>query len=212
MTEFNFKAFADTVRAKVPIFKGRVSQANYDALVESIKAGLGQSPRTGRPVSTTEPKWLTEARSKIGLTEIQGPRHNQFIAQGWKRLGAGWFTDDETPWCGLFVAHCIEAAGLPFPKMFPRAKSWASWGKPSTACLGAVVVFGRSGGGHVGFLVGENSANYYVLGGNQRNQVNIMPIAKARLVRGGIRWPKGMANPDIDLPRMTGGIVSVNEA
>lgn len=209
MTKFNFGAFADAVRKEVPIFEGKVTQVNYNGLVKAIDVGLGKAVM-GNPVSVSEAKWLQEARYKMGLTEIPGPRHNQFIVKGWKRLGAGWFKDDETPWCGLFVAHCVDAAGLPYPKMFPRAKSWASWGKASTACLGAIVVFGRKGGGHVGILVGESRDNYYVLGGNQRNQVNIMPIPKARKIA--IRWPSSISNPDIDLPRMSGGIVSRNEA
>lgn len=159
-----------------------------------------------------EPDWLTEARSLIGTREIVGPRHNSWIAKGWGRLGATWFNDDETPWCGLFVAHCIDAVGLKFPKpsLFPRAKAWADWGKPCGRMLGAVAVFGRTGGGHVGFLVGESATNLYILGGNQSNAVNIMPIAKTRLIA--TRWPKERAISGVLAPQMSGGTVSRNEA
>lgn len=168
-------------------------------------------PRAGQaPVARGEPRWMQEARARIGEREISGPKHNRWIAEGWKRLGAGWFTDDETPWCGLFVAHCIEAAGLPFPKMFPRALAWSTWGKACPPAVGAVVTFKRQGGGHVGFLVGEDAKNFYVLGGNQSNMVNIQPIAKSRM--DAIRWPVSLALPEAGLPRMTGGVISTNEA
>lgn len=156
--------------------------------------------------------WMKEARSLIGLREIVGPRHNGVIVGMWRRLGGYNFNDDETPWCGAFVAHCIDHAGLPFPKLYPRAKSWASWGRGIPPAVGAVVVFQRPGGGHVGFLVGESPTNYYVLGGNQSNMVNITPIAKNRAIA--IRWPLGvpLKQEQIGLPRMTGGTVSTNEA
>lgn len=156
-----------------------------------------------------EPLWLAEARSRLGMKEIPGPRHNPTIL-GWiKRLG-GWFEDDETPWCGTFVAHCMDVAGLPRPKHWYRAKDWAGWGKASEPVLGAVAVFGREGGGHVGILVGKSASNYYVLGGNQSNAVTITPIAKSRLIA--IRWPASMVAGNTPLPAMTGGAVSTNEA
>jgi uncharacterized protein (TIGR02594 family) len=184
---------------------GQVAKPSSSAAV-----GPAKSPAVPPSPTAREPLWLIEARELIGQREIPGPQHNRWIADGWKRLGAGWFTDDETPWCGLFVAHCIEAAGLPFPKLFPRAKAWADWGVPCPPTVGAVVVFGRQGGGHVGFLVGESHANYYVLGGNQSNAVNIMPIAKSRKVA--IRWPAQKGRPAQGLPQMAGGVVSTNEA
>jgi len=169
-------------------------------------------PRNGATplADPQDPSWLAEARKLMGLREIPGPRHESWIVDGWKRLGVGWFNDDETPWCGLFAAHCIDAAGLPYPSMFPRAKAWASWGKNCQPVLGAVVVFSRNGGGHVGFLVGESASNWYILGGNQRNEVNIMPLDKSRAIA--IRWPAGRAVGSRRPPAMSGGITSVNEA
>lgn len=170
-------------------------------------------PRQGPPAPKPfGPPWLTVARALIGTKEIPGPQHSSFIAKGWARLGAGWFNDDETPWCGFFVAHCVDAVGLPYPGkgLFARAKAWLDWGKPSQPVLGAVVVFGRSGGGHVGFLVGESAINFYVLGGNQANCVSITPIAKSRAL--GFRWPASLTASATPLPKMSGGTVSTNEA
>jgi uncharacterized protein (TIGR02594 family) len=186
---------------------GQVAKPSSSAAV-----GQAKTPAASAPVSSAakEPAWLREARTLIGLREIPGPKHNAWIASSWKRLGGWHYKDDETPWCGLFVAHCIEHAGLPFPKLYPSAKAWADWGQACAATVGAVVVFGRQGGGHVGFLVGESALNYYVLGGNQSNAVNITPIAKSRMLA--IRWPDGVAKPHPGLPKMAGGTVSVNEA
>lgn len=161
---------------------------------------------------SNEPTWLQNARSKIGRKEIRGPRHNSWIAKGWARLGAGWFNSDETPWCGFFVADCMDAVGYDYPKrgLFARALAWNKWGRRTDPVLGAIVTFSRKGGGHVGFLVGQSANEYYVLGGNQRNAVNIMPLAKSRV--SDFRWPIGADNPAIRLASMSGGIVSVNEA
>lgn len=156
-----------------------------------------------------EPAWLLEARKYIGEKEIPGPKHNARIL-GWiARLG-GWFKDDETPWCGTFVAHCIDSTGRTIPKNWFRAKEWATWGKKTLPRVGAIAVFGRDGGGHVGFAVGESASNYYILGGNQSNMVNITPIAKHRLIE--MRWPSDTALSDALLPKMTGGTISRNEA
>lgn len=208
MTSFNLPAFMQEWRALRHTDGKRIVQAELDLVVGAIEGRW--TPPTPTSTRTREPKWMEEARARMGEREIPGPRHNRWIAEGWKRLGAGWFTDDETPWCGFFVAHCIEQAGLPFPALFPRAMSWADWGKPCKPAVGAVGVFKRPGGGHVGFLVGENAADYYVLGGNQSNAVNIMPLARNRLVA--TRWPASLALPDPGLPRMTGGVRSTNEA
>lgn len=203
------KPIFDAVRplARTGLFNDPGNVLALDNLLDAF--GVPRAGQAAKP-PINEPRWMAVARALMGTAEIPGPKHNPFIVAAWKRLGAGWFTDDETPWCGLFVAHCIAEAGLPYPKAFPRAASWADWGRDCPPAVGAVVVFQRSGGGHVGFLVGESPANYYVLGGNQGNAVNITPIAKNRKVA--IRWPKEVSFPAPGLPRMSGGTISVNEA
>lgn len=159
----------------------------------------------------SEPKWLTYARTKIGEREIAGPRHNPWIVRGLAKLKA-WWSDDETPWCGFFVAHCMEEVGLHFPKHWYRAKGWIEYGsrlRSTHVAPGAILVFDRAGGGHVGFYVGESLRYFYVLGGNQGNKVSIVPIAKERCVA--IRWPKDEAVIG-KMVYMTGGKVSKNEA
>lgn len=159
----------------------------------------------------SDPRWLTIAKRYDGLREVVGPRHNSTII-GWLTKLRAWWRDDETPWCGIFVAHCMQEAGLPFPKLYMRAKAWSDYGsllRPDRLAPGAILVFDRSGGGHVGFYVGEDAGHYFVLGGNQGNAVNVMKLGKSRLVAS--RWPKG--EPVFGKPvLMSGGRVSRNEA
>lgn len=161
----------------------------------------------------SDPRWLTIARSYVGVREIPGPKHNPTII-GWLRKLKSWIKDDETPWCGTFVAAVMQEAGLPYPREFPRAKAWADYGsrlQTHVLAPGAILVFVRDGGGHVGFYVGEDSANYHVLGGNQGNAVSVTKISKSRLLAS--RWPKG--EPVIGKPvllAMDGRPVSRNEA
>lgn len=137
-----------------------------------------------------DPMWLLKAKQYTGLKEIPGPTHNSNIVS-WLRDLKAWWSEDETPWCGTFVAHCLKASSQPIPKLWFRAKEWANYGSnlsPSKLSSGAILVFDRKGGGHVGFYVGEDETHYHVLGGNQSNGVNVMRLEKARLVAS--RWPK----------------------
>jgi len=160
----------------------------------------------------TEPKWLTIARNHIGVKEVPGPKNNATII-GWLKRLKSWIADDSTPWCGSFCAAVMQEAGLPYPKEFPRAKAWADYGanlRSTHVALGAILVFSRDGGGHVGFYIGEDDTAYHVLGGNQSNSVNVTRILKNRCIA--IRWPRG--EPVIGGPvRMAAnGTVSRNEA
>lgn len=158
---------------------------------------------------STEPLWLTEARNHLGLKEVPGAKHNPTIVNWLIKLKA-WWRDDETPWCGTFVAHCYNACGIPLPKHWYRAMAWLNWGVAVAPRLGALAVFERKGGGHVGFLVGETATTYAVLGGNQGNAVSVMSLSKERLR--GCRWPAGVSkSPVIALPKVQAK-KSVNEA
>jgi uncharacterized protein (TIGR02594 family) len=139
------------------------------------------------------PNWLTTARGYIGVAEVPGPRHSATIT-GWLVKLKAWWRDDETPWCGAFVAHCLQANGLAVPPAWYRAKAWATWGRSlyeTELVPGAVLVFERQGGGHVGFYVGETPTAYVVLGGNQGNRVSVSRIPRERCIAR--RWPAGQS-------------------
>lgn len=145
---------------------------------------------------TPMPKWLDEAFRQRGTTEIHGPQTNSKIKSWLQKLKA-WWSDDETPWCGTFVAHCLDAAGLVIPKYWMRAKEYANYG---TACprdaipFGAICVKSRVGGGHVFFAVARSRDGtiIYGLGGNQHDMVNITAFKLSDI--DAIRWPPSVTN------------------
>lgn len=153
------------------------------------------------------------AESQIGTLEVPGPKSNPKILE-WAKKAAAFlgiaYTNDDTPWCGLFAAAAMQVAGYRPPKVAIRAKAWGLWGEELEAAIdGAVLVFERPGGGHVGFYAGETSTTYRVLGGNQSNAVGYAWIAKDRCIA--IRWPPG--HPKGAATQLAGGgALSTNEA
>jgi uncharacterized protein (TIGR02594 family) len=144
---------------------------------------------------TFEPRWLTIARSYLGTQEVVGKGSNAKILAMTKHF-ARWiksfFKDDDTPWCALFVGHCLGDAGLEHTNSL-AARSYETYGVPCEPALGAIMVFARKGGGHVGFYTGETATAYRILGGNQSNAVNETWIAKNRHTA--TRWPAGEPLP-----------------
>lgn len=93
--------------------------------------------------------------------------------------------DDDVPWCGLFIGAAAHHCGYRVPLHPYRAKSWLNFGTvvdPAKAAYGDILVFGRDGGGHVGFYTGEDASAFYVYGGNQSNMINFTWIQKSRLL------------------------------
>lgn len=165
-----------------------------------------------------EPAWISVARKYLGQAEIKGPHHNPHILTWWKRAGAP-FEDDETPWCGAFIAGVLSELGIKPVSGGASAQAWLKMSvkldKPAQGC---VVIFERgkpgSGSGHVGFVVGRDGAgNLMVLGGNQGDAVTIKPFNRNRRVLG-YRWPGIMPYPErYKLPRIdSDGVFSTNEA
>jgi len=188
---------------------GKADQATVDALRVDPKGDSNVVVVSPQKVPA-EPVWMREARRFMGLKEIAGQASNPVII-GWaKRLGgwiASYYTNDDIPWCGLFVNSVISTT---LPKEFlPTnplgALNWRTFGKEVSPALGAILVFSREGGGHVGFYVGEDRTHFHVLGGNQSNMVSVTRVEKSRLVTGGVRWPKTGEAP-------VGGRVQLSES
>ncbi|EJN2863914.1 TIGR02594 family protein [Salmonella enterica subsp. enterica serovar Yaba] len=146
-----------------------------------------------------EPSWLVEARKNIDVREIKGPQHAPQILQYWRDIKRGGIKDDETPWCAAFVGAMLERAGIPSSR-FESAKSYLEWGSAlKEAAYGCVAVLSRSGGGHVGFVVGRNAAgDLMILGGNQADAVNIKAFPSPRV--SDYRWPAGVTDVPQSLP------------
>jgi uncharacterized protein (TIGR02594 family) len=161
-------------------------------------------------------KWVNVARSLIGTKEVPGAANNPKI-MGWgnalsvRVLGIP-YTKDSIPWCGLFAAWCVTSAGFVPPKIAIRASEWGKFGTAlpliGTPPLGAIAVFSRTGGGHVGFVVGVHAnGDLDILGGNQGDEVNVRRFARDRLTH--LRWPPntpvGKAAPTVKGTKATTG-------
>lgn len=161
--------------------------------------------------------WFDEALKMIGTHERLD--HSELSA--WLRSDGSTVGDPAlVPYCGDGVETALKLAipDIIVPGNPYLAANWATWGDFVVPQRGAIMSFWRgspdSWQGHVGFYAGESDENYYILGFNQNDSVNITPIAKNRLRKNGSRWPaeKYGFKPRGQVVRMSGGTVSTNEA
>ena len=157
------------------------------------------------------PPWYSIAKSKMGLVETRDKKELMaFLKSDGNTLG----DPSKLPWCGDFVQTCVALA-LPdeaLPANPYYALNWMKFGRALSAPhLGAVAVFHRTGGGHVGLVAGHDANYVHVLGGNQSNSVSIARVAKSRLE--GYRWPTTYDLPADHMNVTTfDGTITTNEA
>lgn len=154
-------------------------------------------PSPGRIPPKEDFAWMRIALAEAALplakrSEVAGLAANPRIIE-YFRIGTPGFDPwpgggDETDWCAAFVNYCLVRAGFrgtghPGARSF----SWKSFGVAVDAPLrGAVAVLRKksaartikdsvwiSGPGHVGFVHSWTSAAVVLLGGNQRDAVNL---------------------------------------
>lgn len=204
------KALADHGHDPGPIdgIWGRRTQAAVEQLI--VVKGRRGGPDAPHPV--TELPWMAEAKRMLGRHE---GRDNGFLSRWLRSDGRTLGDPAKLPWCGDFVETCVRL-GLPsepFPGALGEnpywARNWALLGTATPPTYGAVLVFERGSGGHVGFAVGEDGAYYQVLGGNQSNAVTVARIAKSRLLAA--RWPTTWPAGPVHLPKLSGNAVTTNE-
>ena len=171
----------------------------------------------GRAASMAPPgplPWLTEAKTALGRNEA---RDRTWLTDWLKRDGRSIGDPSKTPWCGDFVETCIRM-GLPGETLLGAlgtnpywARNWLLFGRDTKPITGAVLIFERGSGGHVGFAVGQDDTNFFVLGGNQSDAVTIARVAKSRLL--GARWPVSFPSLLQRLPTMKPGefLATTNE-
>lgn len=172
----------------------------------------------GRAASVAPPgplPWITEAKSALGRHEA---RDRSWLMDWLKRDGRSLGDPAKNPWCGDFVETCMRIA-LPDEPLLGAlasnpywARNWLQFGQEVQPIPGAVLVFERGSGGHVGFAIGQDDTHFYVLGGNQSDAVTIARIAKGRLL--GARWPATVPPRAQRLPVMKPGefLSTTNEA
>lgn len=157
----------------------------------------------------SEPVWLVTARNDIGNPESLGPNDSPLIRRMLGKLNGLWLRGQ--PWCGSFMAYVMQQCGIEYPKDYYRAKAWATWGSDCGPIVGAVVVFERTGGGHIGILAGVDTlGNLLVIGGNQGDAVSVRAFDPGRVLA--YRWPPGKTFEIAALPvASTFGPISKNE-
>ena len=138
---------------------------------------------------------IETALGQYGIAEIVGKLDNPQVLKYFNKTG---FKDlnlkDETSWCSAFAIwvarnSCAESSSE------LNARSWLKVGKKVTQPeKGDIVVFWRgkhknefiTGStkkkGHVGYFIRSTSRYVYVLGGNQRNRVQISAYLKSRVL------------------------------
>lgn len=193
--------------AAIVRFKAARGLRERDYVGELTMRALAGDPVRPEPAPVRadgpEPRWLVVARGYVGLKEVAGPHHHPEIVSWWRDIGAHWFDDDETPWCGAFVGGVLVEAGLAIPSAAeaPRARAWRAWGRPLRGpAVGALAVLWRGSprgsSGHVGFVVGRDAhGRLMLLGGNQSDAVTVAPFDPDRVLDGGYRWPAGEPLP-----------------
>lgn len=164
----------------------------------------------------TLPKMVTEGLKLYGTHEAPGSVNSPTIMAWAKETGLDrdGYTADSVPWCGLFLALIAQRAGYPFPKHPLWALNWQTFGERSNQpLLGDVLVFVRTGGGHVGLYIGEDKEAYHCLGGNTSDAVKVARIAKIRL-RAARSPIYRVGRPESSKPYIVGagGALSRNEA
>jgi uncharacterized protein (TIGR02594 family) len=172
----------------------------------ALKSLLSANGRAAAVAPPGPMPWIAEAKSTLGRHEA---RDRSWLMDWLKRDGRSLGDPSKNPWCGDFVETCIRVA-LPDEPLLGAlganpywARNWLLFGQTVQPITGAVLVFERGSGGHVGFAIGQDNTHFYVLGGNQSDAVTIARITKSRLL--GARWPATLPPRLQRLPTMKPG-------
>ena len=123
------------------------------------------------------------------VSEIPGDEDNPIITKYIQDCGLLQCPiHEEIPWCSAFVAHCLRKSKTRFLNTL-RARDWLKYGTSlEHPVYGCIIILWRnsidSTTGHVGFFMGFSSDNkhVYILGGNQKNAVNISHYNISRIL------------------------------
>lgn len=148
----------------------------------------------------SRPIWLEAGIKLIGTKEGVGAKDNKELIDWAKEEGGSiseTYTHDSIPWCALFANHILTKAGLKGTETLwalDFAGKWPSISLKGPA-VGAFAPMLRNGGGHIIVVVGKDQhGNIMGLGGNQLDQVSIIPFPVSRLNKG-FWWPKEVSPP-----------------
>ncbi len=151
---------------------------------ESSPVNGSKAPDSSKAAVEINAPWMKTAKAEIGVKEVNGKHKSNPRIMAYFKASKYWGKDDsgaKNAWCGSFVAWVMQQNNItPVSKAF-RAKEWINFGtKIESPVYGAIGIKSRIGGGHVAFIVGQskNGSKYYMLGGNQKDQVQILEYSK----------------------------------
>lgn len=194
-------AFKKSIGYKARDFYGELT---HDALFKQAPPQKGNS---------VELPWIGNARKLLGLHER---RDKLKLLSAFKGIVDSWVDPGEVAWCGAFVAVCLKQwqPDIEVPGNILGARQWGAFGEKVKPQRGAIMTFWRGSKsgwqGHVGFMVGQDSSTYHILGGNQSDAVTIARLEKSRLLEA--RWPKGYPQSHDEAFATLAGTISTNEA
>jgi uncharacterized protein (TIGR02594 family) len=124
------------------------------------------------------------AQRFVGVKETPGATSTPLVL-AMLQLDGDWPKDDAVPWCSGFCNFVAWLLRLPRSKSL-AARSWLEVGRPITLeearAESDIVVLERDGGGHVGFFAGLANEQVLLLGGNQKDAVNVSAFPRARVL------------------------------
>lgn len=127
-----------------------------------------------------DPSWVRVALAELGQAEIKGPSANPRII-GYHQTTRLAAKSDETPWCSSFMSWVMIEAGYVSTRS-AAASSWATYGGACGPRRGAIAVFKRTGGHHVGIVLGIGNGYVWLLGGNQSDRVSVAKYSTDKLI------------------------------
>ena len=182
-------------------------------------------------MSLPELPWIKTAKSLVGVREI-GTTNKGVEIEKWATALCGGKPPSyiyPQPWCGTFVAHCLQKNGFTkgnvncrkvgydtkgagankYPLNWYGAGDYAKEAgfKLSKPCYGCIAIKSRKGGNHVCFVVGRDKATNKLvcIGGNQSNMVSYALYGESEFDN--FMWYGKTANPSMErynLPILTG--------
>lgn len=138
------------------------------------------------------PAHMFFALQELGVSEAAGDADNPRVL---KYFSATNYNQnqiaDTIPWCSAFACFCLEQTGNTSPHS-AWSLSFLKWGEvlqsPELGCIAVLSRTSDPSKGHVGFVLGFDEKDLYLLSGNTSNKVTIDRFPRDKVL--GFRKPK----------------------
>ena len=132
-----------------------------------------------------KPRYIEEAEALLGEKEVKGKLANDKIKELYADAGHPSVISDEVPWCAAYVGACLVRANKPSTGTL-LARDYLTYGAklkgPKLYSIGVMRRGTSSWEGHVGFVVDFNDTHVWLLGGNQRDSVNVSKYPRSQFL------------------------------